>query len=74
MCSVGAYTGEDEFDRALARYADHIVFNSIHQLKKIRPRLGNRGGSSLGCGSTRSAPPRKGMPSMTPAPRAAVRA
>ncbi len=41
----GAYR-EDEFDELLA-YADHIVFNSIHQLKKFGPK-GERCGKSLG--------------------------
>lgn len=37
---------EDEFEELL-RYADHIVFNSIHQLKKFGP-LGKTRGKSLG--------------------------
>ena len=41
----GAYR-EDEFDELLA-YADHIVFNSIHQLKKFGPK-GKKCGKSLG--------------------------
>lgn len=41
----GAYR-EDEF-QALLQYADHIVFNSIHQLKKFGP-AGKQAGKSLG--------------------------
>ena len=41
----GAYR-EDEFE-ALLQYADHIVFNSIHQLKKFGP-AGKQAGKSLG--------------------------
>ena len=41
----GAYR-DDEFDELLA-YADHIVFNSIHQLKKFGPK-GKACGKSLG--------------------------
>ena len=41
----GAYR-EDEFEELL-QYADHIVFNSIHQLKAFGPR-GKRAGKSLG--------------------------
>ena len=37
---------EDEFDELLV-YADHIVFNSIHQLKKFGPK-GKKCGKSLG--------------------------
>ena len=41
----GAYR-EDEFDELLV-YADHTVFNSIHQLKKFGPK-GKKCGKSLG--------------------------
>ena len=41
----GAYR-EDEFE-ALLQYADHIVFNSIHQLKKFG-HAGKKAGKSLG--------------------------
>ena len=41
----GAYR-EDEFQELL-QYADHIVFNSIHQLKAFGPR-GKQAGKSLG--------------------------
>ena len=41
----GAYR-EDEFEELL-QYADHIVFNSIHQLKHFGPR-GKQAGRSLG--------------------------
>ena len=41
----GAYR-ESEFEELL-QYADHIVFNSIHQLKKFGP-LGKKAGKSLG--------------------------
>lgn len=41
----GAYR-EDEFEELL-QYADHIVFNSIHQLKAFGPR-GKQAGKSLG--------------------------
>ena len=41
----GAYR-DDEFDELLT-YADHIVFNSIHQLKKFGPK-GKNCGKSLG--------------------------
>ena len=41
----GAYR-EDEFEELL-QYADHIVFNSIHQLKKFGP-AGKKAGKSLG--------------------------
>ena len=41
----GAYR-EDEFEELL-QYADHIVFNSIHQLKAFGPR-GREAGKSLG--------------------------
>ena len=41
----GAYR-EGEFEELL-RYAGHIVFNSIHQLKKFGP-LGTKAGKSLG--------------------------
>ena len=37
---------EDEFE-ALLQYADHIVFNSIHQMKKFGP-AGKQAGKSLG--------------------------
>lgn len=62
----------DEFNELLD-YADHIVFNSpaSWQSSALRPR--QRARASV-CASTRSVPPRKAMPSMTPAPRAAVSA
>ena len=41
----GAYR-EDEFQELL-QYADHIVFNSVHQLKTFGPR-GKQAGKSLG--------------------------
>ena len=41
----GAYR-EDEFEELL-QYADHIVFNSIHQLKAFGPK-GKQAGKSLG--------------------------
>ena len=65
----GAYR-EDEFEELL-QYADHIVFNSIHQLKAFGPRASRRA-KAWACVSIPSAPPRRAMPSTTPAPPAAV--
>ncbi len=79
----GAYRA-DEFEELL-QYADHIVFNSIHQLKAFGPQ-GREAGKSLGlrinpqCSTQEGhaiydpcAPgSRMGVTSMTPAPQAAA--
>ena len=60
---------DDELDELL-KYADHIVFNSVSQLKRFGRRAKDAERASV-CGSIRSAPPRKGTPFTIPARRGA---
>ena len=62
----GAYRA-DEFEELL-QYADHIVFNSIHQLKQFGPR-GKEAGKSLGLRINPQCSTQEATPSMTLRPR-----
>lgn len=65
----GAYR-EDEFQELL-QYADHIVFNSIHQLKAFGPR-GKQADKSLGLRVNPECSTQEGHAIYDPAPLAAA--